>query len=79
MTNQILFVNSNHKKFRDQMKFSEVMIHYNYNMSEIARALGISRQYVAMWNKCGAIPYPMQCMLQVITDGHLKASKADSK
>jgi hypothetical protein len=59
------------------MKFSEVMIYYDYNMSKIAKALDTSRQYVSLWKKENQIPFPMQCMLQVITNGKLKASKDD--
>lgn len=57
------------------MKFSEVMIYYDYNMSKIARALDVSRQYVAVWRKKDAIPWPFQCELQIITDGKLIANK----
>lgn len=59
------------------MKFSEVMIYYDYNMSKIAEALDISRQYVSLWKKEDKIPYPMQCMLQVITNERLKANKEE--
>jgi hypothetical protein len=59
------------------MKFSEVMIYYDYNMSKIAQALDTSRQYVSLWKKDDKIPYPMQCMLQVVTNGKLKAAKDD--
>ena len=33
------------------MKFSDVMIYYDYNLTNIARALGITKQYVAIWKK----------------------------
>lgn len=59
------------------MKFSEVMIFYDYNMSKIAKALDTSRQYVSLWKKEDKIPYPKQCELQIITNGKLKASKDD--
>lgn len=59
------------------MKFSEVMIYYDYNMSAIAKSLETSRQYVSLWKKTGKIPYPKQCELQVITKGKLLASKED--
>lgn len=59
------------------MKFSEVMIYYNYTMTNIARALDISRQAVAAWRKSGQIPYPKQCELEILTQGKLKASKED--
>lgn len=59
------------------MKFSEVMIFYDYNMSNIAKALDTSRQYVSLWKKEDKIPYPKQCELQIITNGKLIASKDD--
>ena len=59
------------------MKFCEVMIYYDYNMSAIARALETSRQYVALWHKNDKIPYPKQCELEVLTKGELKANKED--
>lgn len=78
MTNTISFVNINYEfRLRLFMKFSEVMIYYDYNMSNIAKALDTSRQYVSLWKKENKIPYPMQCMLQVITSGKLKASKEE--
>ena len=60
------------------MKFSEVMIYYDYNMSKIAKALDTSRQYVYCWKKQNKIPFPKQCELQVITDNKLLASKEDA-
>ena len=59
------------------MKFSEVMIFYDYNMSKIAKALDTSRQYVSLWKKENKIPYPKQCELQIITNGKLLACKED--
>jgi hypothetical protein len=59
------------------MKLSEVMIYYDYNMSAIARALDVSRQYVSLWKKNDKIPFSKQCELQVITAGKLMASKHD--
>lgn len=59
------------------MKFSEIMIYYDYNMSNIARALGISRQVVSRWHRNGKIPYKNQCEIEVLTKGALKASKDD--
>jgi hypothetical protein len=59
------------------MKFSEVMIFYDYNMAVIARTLKISRAYVALWKKENKIPYSKQCELQVVTEGKLLANKDD--
>jgi transcriptional regulator len=59
------------------MKFSEVMIYYDYNMSAIAKALGTTRQCVSIWKKNNKIPYRSQCELQINTNGKLIASKTD--
>lgn len=77
MTNALTFVNSILHLYEAFMKFSEVMIYYNYNMSNIARALEMSRQAVAVWHKSNKIPYPKQCELEIITKGNLRASKED--
>lgn len=60
------------------MKFSDIMIYYDYNMSEVAKELGISRQCVAVWKKKNKVPFSKQCEIQVITNNKLKASKEDS-
>ncbi len=77
MTSILSFVNTNYVLLEDFMKFSEVMIFYDYNMSKIAKALETSRQYVAQWKKADSIPYPKQCELQIITNGKLIANKED--
>lgn len=59
------------------MKFSEVMIFYDYKMTNVAKALNTSRQNVSLWKKENKIPYSKQCELQVITNGKLKANKDD--
>jgi hypothetical protein len=56
------------------MKFHEVMCEFNYNMSAIGRALGVTEQCVANWKKKDFIPVHRQCQLEVITKGKLKAS-----
>jgi rRNA maturation endonuclease Nob1 len=61
------------------MKFSDVMIYYDYNLTNIARALGITKQYVAIWKKKDEIPWNFQCQLEVITKGKLKAGKQPKK
>ncbi len=57
------------------MKFNEVMIHYDYNMAKIARALGVTQQFVSTWKKKDLIPIERQCQLEVITDGALRANR----
>jgi hypothetical protein len=59
------------------MKFSDVMIYYNYNMSNIARALDITRQAIKVWHKNNRIPYSKQCEIEIATKGELRASKSD--
>lgn len=59
------------------MKFSEVMSHYDYKKSNIAKALGVSRQLVFNWHKKDKIPFSKQCELEILTKGALKASKED--
>ncbi len=57
------------------MKFSDIMIYYDYNMAAVARALNTSRQYVCIWKKNNSVPYPRQCELQIITQGKLIANR----
>lgn len=59
------------------MKFSDVMIHYNYNMANISRALGISRQAIERWRDKNKVPYPRQCEIEILTEGDLKANRDD--
>jgi DNA-binding transcriptional regulator YdaS (Cro superfamily) len=44
------------------------------NDSNIARALGVSRQLVFHWKRKG-IPYGRQCMIQLATKGRLRADE----
>lgn len=57
------------------MKFSEVMAYFDYNMSNIARALKIQRSSVESWKKKDEIPYLRQCQIEILTKGKLKAEK----
>jgi hypothetical protein len=57
------------------MKFSDVMIQFNYNMASIARAVDVSKQWVLRWKQANAVPIEYQCLLEVITDGALKADR----
>ncbi len=61
------------------MKFSEVMAYYDYKMSNICRALHVARETVKSWKKNDHIPFKMQCVLEVISDGKLKANKEDAE
>jgi DNA-binding XRE family transcriptional regulator len=57
------------------VKFSEVMIYYGYNQSNVARALGVSRQTITHWKRINRIPYSSQCQIEIVTQGKLKADK----
>lgn len=57
------------------MKFSELMTYFDYKKTKIARAVGISRQAVSRWHKNDAIPWYMQCEIQILTNNKLLASK----
>jgi DNA-binding XRE family transcriptional regulator len=59
------------------VKFSEVMIHYDYKQSNVARALGVSRQVIYSWHKKNKIPFSKQCEIEILTKGALKARKED--
>ena len=60
------------------MKFSEVMAFYDYKMINIVRALKIARDTVKSWKEKDEIPFKMQCVLEVLSEGKLKASKEDN-
>lgn len=57
------------------MKFSEVMAFYDYKMINIVRALKIARDTVKSWKDKDEIPFKMQCVLEVLSEGQLKAEK----
>ncbi len=59
------------------MKFSDVMIYFDYKMANIAKALDISPQSITYWHKNNKVPYGRQFELECITNGALKASKQD--
>lgn len=57
------------------MKFSDVMAFYDYKMINICRALHVARDTVKSWKEKDEIPFKMQCVLEVMSDGKLKAIK----
>ena len=57
------------------MKFCEVMAYYDYKMINIVKALTVSRVTVNTWKERDQVPFKMQCVLEVITNGKLKADK----
>lgn len=59
------------------MKFTEAMVYYNFNGSEIARLLGIKRQSISGWKLMDTIPLHHQQTLERLTNGELKADNPD--
>lgn len=57
------------------MKFSEVMAYYDYKMINICRALHVARDTVKAWKKNDEIPFKMQCVLEVLSNGKIKAER----
>ncbi|CAB4127127.1 hypothetical protein UFOVP260_23 [uncultured Caudovirales phage] len=57
------------------MKFSEVMAYYDYKMINICKALHIARGTVLSWKEKDKIPFKLQCVLEVVSNGKLKAEK----
>lgn len=57
------------------MKFSDVMAYYDYKMINICKALHVARDTVKAWKENDNIPFKMQCVLEVMSNGKLKASK----
>jgi len=59
------------------MKFSELMIHFDYKISNVSRFLNINRQTIYVWHHNDKIPFDKQCVIEVLTKGKLKANKDD--
>ncbi len=59
------------------MNIDDVITYYRHNLTNVARALGVSAMSVCKWRKSGKIPVPYQCMLQILSKGHLKANLDD--
>lgn len=60
------------------MKFSEVMAYYDYKVINICNALHVARDTVNAWKNKDQIPFKMQCVLEVVSNGKLKADKDGS-
>ncbi len=61
------------------MKFKDVMAYYDYNMMNIAKAVHVTRETVRKWKKNDQVPFEIQCVIQVISNGLLEANKEDIK
>lgn len=59
------------------MKFSEVMAYYDYKMINICKALHLSRGTVNCWKEKNHVPFKMQCVLEIISNGQLKTNRED--
>lgn len=60
------------------MRFHEVMVYYNYNITMISALTGVGRAGVRLWKVKDRIPYYKQCILEVETAGKLKARREDA-
>lgn len=59
------------------MKFSDVMVYFDFNMTNIARALNITTQSVSCWHKSNKIPILRAYQLESITNGALKVNTSN--
>lgn len=57
------------------MTFPEVMAFYDYKISNVAKALAVTRRTVSKWKESDRIPFDKQCQLEVITGRKLIANK----
>lgn len=57
------------------MTFSEVMSFYDHKQTNIARALGLHKQVIFRWRKANKVPFDKQCVIEILTQGALKANK----
>ena len=55
------------------MTYAQIVRYYG-TASNVARALGISRQAISKWGKRGHVPYEAQLLIEKATDGKLVAT-----
>ncbi len=60
------------------MTLDDAVTYYGHNYSNLARAIGLTKQQISKWKKIDSIPYHYQCQLQVMTEGALKADRKDT-
>lgn len=80
LSNYIYYVNNyllNTKKRKRNMTLDDAVTYYKHNYSNLARALGMTKQHISKWKKLDYIPYHYQCQLEVMTKGALKADQKD--
>jgi len=59
------------------MKFRDVMAYYDYKMNRIVRDLHVGRLAVIEWKKKDTVPFEKQCILEVKSNGVLKANREE--
>lgn len=57
------------------MTIHEALVYFDYRQTNIAKALGVSKNSVSKWFKEKEIPFYRQCQLEVVTMGALKADR----
>ena len=55
------------------MTLDEALKYYDGSVTQMANALGVSRQTIYLWQKKGRIPYARQAQIEPETKGKLKA------
>lgn len=60
------------------MKFDEMMVFFDFKMTNIARALHVGRQTIYNWKIRGKIPFEKQCVIEILSNGQLKADREDN-
>lgn len=57
------------------MRFRDVMAFYDYKMNKILQDLHVGRLTLLEWKKKDTIPFEKQCVLEVKSNGVLKANR----
>lgn len=55
------------------MTFNDLMGYYDFKMKNVLKGLRINRETLGHWKHDNVIPFRMQCVIQVVTDGKLLA------
>ena len=57
------------------MTFDELLTFYDHKQINVAKALGLHKQVIFRWRQAKKVPYDKQCVIEILTNGALKASK----
>ena len=57
------------------MTLDEAFKYYESSVTQMANALGVSRQTIYLWKKKGKIPFSRQAQIELETRGKLKAKQ----